>query len=123
MKRERMLAVVGKPPKTNAGGPPAAVALSRTEASLLCILASAPGRTFSRETLMRSMYSDHRIVSIRTVDAHVKNLRRKLQAADSQRTIASVYGGGYRLETMKAQGDEGSWKPPRAGEEVHEGMR
>ena len=55
------------------------------------------GRVFSRQQLMDSLYRDHRIVSERTVDSHVKNLRRKL-AAMGPDPIESVYGVGYRLD-------------------------
>lgn len=67
------------------------------EFRLLSKLMAQPGRVFSRQQLMDSLYRDHRVVSERTVDSHVKNLRRKLADAGSD-PIASVYGVGYRLE-------------------------
>jgi len=73
--------------------------LTPVEFRLLRTLASAPGHVFSRSRLRQSLYVDHRIVTDRTVDSHVKNLRRKLeevsQVADA---IHSVYGLGYKLE-------------------------
>jgi len=55
---------------------------------------------FSRDQLMSSIYSDYRIVSDRTVDTHVKNLRRKLaECCSGNDLIESVYGVGYRLAT------------------------
>lgn len=49
--------------------------------------------------LLRSLYDDHRVVVDRTVDTHVKNLRRKLQAVrPDQDMIRSIYGVGYRVE-------------------------
>jgi two-component system response regulator BaeR len=74
--------------------------LSPVEFALLSHLAAHPGRVFSRDQLMTSIYSDYRIVSDRTVDTHVKNLRRKLSdASPGSELIESVYGVGYRLGT------------------------
>lgn len=74
--------------------------LSPVEFALLSRLAAQPGRVFSRDQLMSSIYSDYRIVSDRTVDTHVKNLRRKLEEGGSGTDlIESVYGVGYRLAT------------------------
>jgi len=73
--------------------------LTPVEFRLLKTLASAPGRVFSRARLMENLYADHRIVTDRTVDSHVKNLRRKLENASRVRdAIQSVYGLGYKLE-------------------------
>ena len=45
------------------------------------------------------LYADHRVVSDRTVDSHVKNLRRKLSDANPElELIRAIYGVGYRLE-------------------------
>ncbi len=74
--------------------------LSPVEFALLSHLAAQPGRVFSRDQLMSSIYSDYRIVSDRTVDTHVKNLRRKLADAETGvEMIESVYGVGYRFAT------------------------
>jgi len=65
---------------------------------LLNCLAARPGQIFSRDQLMNSIYSDYRIVSDRTIDTHVKNLRRKLEeTSPGIDLIESVYGLGYRL--------------------------
>ena len=49
---------------------------------------------------MSAIYSDYRIVSDRTVDTHVKNLRRKLSDTGYELDlIESVYGVGYRIAT------------------------
>lgn len=73
--------------------------LTPVEFRLLNCLASAPGRIFSRDQLLDRLYPDHRVVSDRTVDSHVKNLRRKLeQAAPERNPIHSIYGVGYKLE-------------------------
>ena len=74
--------------------------LSPVEFALLNRLAANPGQEFSRDQLMSAIYSDYRIVSDRTVDTHVKNLRRKLSDANPDTDlIESVYGIGYRLAT------------------------
>ena len=73
--------------------------LTPVEFRLLAMLASAPGKVFSRASLLERLYPDHRVVADRTVDAHVKNLRKKLAdlrpAADP---LPSIYGVGYKLE-------------------------
>jgi two-component system response regulator BaeR len=73
--------------------------LTPVEFRLLKTLASRPGRIFPRGQLLDTLYEDHRVVSDRTVDSHVKNLRRKLEAArPGTDLIRSVYGVGYKLE-------------------------
>ncbi|PRB76499.1 response regulator [Pseudomonas sp. MYb185] len=72
--------------------------LTLVEFRLLRTLAESPGRVFSREQLMNQLYTSHRIVTDRTVDSHVKNLRRKLDKAGRADWIHSVYGIGYRFE-------------------------
>ena len=73
--------------------------LTPVEFRLLNSLASRPGRIFPRAELLDSLYADHRVVSDRTVDSHVKNLRRKLQKVrPGEDLVHSVYGVGYKLE-------------------------
>jgi two-component system response regulator BaeR len=71
--------------------------LTPVEFRLLRKLSAQPGRVFSRMQLIEALYLDHRVVSDRTVDSHVKNLRRKLIEAGVD-PIGSVYGVGYRFE-------------------------
>lgn len=72
--------------------------LTAVEFQLLKPLYNEPGRIFSRELLMQNMYDDNRIVSDRTIDSHIKKLRKKLhQLSPEQELIHSVYGVGYRL--------------------------
>ena len=69
------------------------------EFRLLTLLASQPGRIFSRDQVLDGLYDDRRIVTDRAVDSHVKNLRRKLAAVrPDEELIRSVYGVGYRLD-------------------------
>ncbi len=72
--------------------------LTVVEFQLLKPLSSEPGRIFSRAQLMNNMYSDNRIVSDRTIDSHIKKLRKKLnEISPNEELIQSVYGAGYRL--------------------------
>jgi len=74
--------------------------LTAIEFQLLHILAGNPGRIFSRSQLMNRIYTDQRVVSDRTIDSHVKKLRRKIAAAaPDEEWIHSLYGVGYKLET------------------------
>ncbi|CAN5441768.1 response regulator [soil metagenome] len=73
--------------------------LTAVEFQLLRVLAGQPGRIFSREQLMDSMYRDERLVADRTVDSHVKKLRRKIaDVLPDRELIHSVYGVGYKLD-------------------------
>ena len=73
--------------------------LTPVEFSLLKTMSDQPGRVFSRDQLMNSMYSDYRVVSDRAVDTHIKNLRKKLsEVAPGREVVESVYGLGYRIE-------------------------
>src|SRR5690606_4719867 len=76
------------------------LALTSVEYALLKRLAEQPGRIYSRDHLMDSIYPDHRVVNDRTIDSHIKKLRRKLEAADPEgEWVQSVYGAGYRLKS------------------------
>lgn len=74
--------------------------LTPLEFRMLRLLLSRPGRVFARAQLLDAVHADLRDVSDRAIDSHVKNLRRKIDAAEPGRhCIASVYGVGYRFET------------------------
>jgi two-component system response regulator BaeR len=76
-----------------------ALDLTPVELRLLAALAAAPGRVFSRDQLLDRLHDDQRALSDRTVDSHVKNLRRKLeQVSPGVEPIRSIYGVGYRFE-------------------------
>ncbi|NWA24586.1 response regulator [Pseudomonas gingeri] len=76
-----------------------ALDLTPVELRLLSTLAGSPGRVFSRDQLLDKLYSDHRVVTDRTVDSHIRNLRRKLaQACPQEDPVQSLYGVGYKLE-------------------------
>ncbi len=73
--------------------------LTAVEFELLKVLAAHPGRIYTREQLMDVMYRDQRVVSDRTVDSHVKKIRRKIAAVLPERELVhSVYGLGYKFE-------------------------
>jgi len=73
--------------------------LTQVELGLLKTMLEHPGRIYNRQQLMDHIYSDHRIVSDRTIDSHVKKLRQKLKTLDDgTEYIHSVYGIGYKFE-------------------------
>ena len=74
------------------------VALTAKEFGILEVLAGEPGRVFTRMQIIdRAFGFDHYVLE-RTVDAHVMNLRRKIEADPAEpRYIQTVYGRGYRL--------------------------
>ncbi len=73
--------------------------LTPLELRLLNTFARAAGRVFSRDQLLDHIYSDHRVVTDRTVDSHIRNLRRKLeQVCPGETPIESLYGVGYRFQ-------------------------
>jgi two-component system response regulator BaeR len=75
--------------------------LTAVEFQLLRVLATHPGRIFSRDQLMDAIYRDERIVADRTIDSHVKKLRRKVADVIGERElIHSVYGVGYKYEEV-----------------------
>ena len=73
--------------------------LTAVEFRLLRALVRSPGRIFTRDQLLDNIYTDNRLVSDRTIDSHIKNLRRKLQKLSPDHEIVrSVYGVGYKVE-------------------------
>ena len=73
--------------------------LTQVDLGLLKTMLEHPGRIYNRQQLMDHIYSDHRIVSDRTIDSHVKKLRQKLKTLDDgTEYIHSVYGIGYKFE-------------------------
>jgi two-component system, OmpR family, response regulator ChvI len=77
------------------------VTLTVTEFLLLKALASRPGVVKSRNALMDAAYDDQVYVDERTIDSHIKRLRRKLQASDPEfDMIETLYGVGYRFKEM-----------------------
>jgi two-component system response regulator ChvI len=73
------------------------VQLTVTEILLLKALAQRPGHVKSRDQLMDAAYGEHIYVDDRTIDSHVKRLRKKFKSSDGEfQMIETLYGVGYR---------------------------
>jgi len=73
--------------------------LTAVEFQLLKVLSDQPGRIFSRSVLVDKIYSDGRVVSDRTIDSHIKKLRKKINAqVPDAELIHSLYAVGYKFE-------------------------
>jgi two-component system response regulator BaeR len=74
-----------------------AVTLTPVEFKLLSQLAKHAGRVYTREHLVDCIYQDGRVVTDRTIDTHIKNIRKKLVLAGAEEElIQSIYGIGYK---------------------------
>lgn len=72
------------------------LSLTRAEFRLLGVLALQPGRVFSRDQLIERALGEDFDGYERTIDAHIRNLRRKLEPDPAQpRYVKTVYGAGY----------------------------
>ncbi|MFQ3596373.1 MAG: response regulator transcription factor [Sphingomonadaceae bacterium] len=111
-RRERAAADSAEPAQTLVRGPlvmePARhrvswrgreVALTVTEFLILDALAQRPGFVKSRDSLISVAYSDDTYVDDRTIDSHIKRLRKKFRAVDPDfQAIETLYGVGYRFD-------------------------
>jgi two-component system alkaline phosphatase synthesis response regulator PhoP len=80
---------------TRAGEP---IHLTRSEFNLLAVLAQHPGQTFTRAQLLDRLHGVAYDGFDRSVDAHIKNLRRKLEPDPAEpRYVLTVYGVGYKF--------------------------
>jgi len=66
----------------------------KKEFELLSLLASKPGKVFTRDEIMKTIWGDEVIVGDRTIDVHIRKLREKLD----DRFIKTVKGVGYKFE-------------------------
>lgn len=74
------------------------IALTRTEFDLLVVLAQHPGQVFSREQLLDRLHGVAYEGYDRSIDAHIKNLRRKLEPDPAEPWyVITVYGIGYKF--------------------------
>ncbi len=74
-----------------------AVELTVTEFLLLKALAQRPGHVKSRDQLMDAAYGENIYVDDRTIDSHIKRLRKKFKVVDTDfNQIETLYGVGYR---------------------------
>jgi len=77
------------------------VTLTVTEFLLLEALAQRPGHVKNRDQLMDAAYDDHVYVDDRTIDSHIKRLRKKFKAVDDNfDAIETLYGVGYRFKEL-----------------------
>jgi two-component system, OmpR family, alkaline phosphatase synthesis response regulator PhoP len=83
----------GKYELSNASGK---VDVTTVEFRILQLLASKPGRVFSRETILNHLWGNEKAVTDRTIDVHIRHLREKLGPAAS--LIKNIRGVGYKLE-------------------------
>ncbi len=87
------------------------VELTRVEFDLLACLLAAPGRVFTRAQLIDRVWGDGFAITDRTIDSHVKGLRRKVESAGGDPGfIETVRGVGYRVTDKPAAPPQGA--PP-----------
>ena len=75
------------------------IALSPSEFKLLHFLLTHPGRVYSRAQLLDQVWGDHVYIEERTVDVHIRRLRKALEPSGHDRLIDTVRGAGYGLRT------------------------
>ncbi len=76
--------------------------LTRIEFLMLRVLLNRPGRVFTRAQIMDYINIDDSDVNDRTIDSHIKNIRRKIEKVDPGfKCIATVYGVGYRFDVLE----------------------
>jgi two-component system, OmpR family, phosphate regulon response regulator PhoB len=78
------------------------VALGPTEFKLLKFFMSHPDRVFTRSQLLDRVWGGNVYVEERTVDVHIRRLRKALSDYDCERMIQTVRGSGYRFSTREA---------------------
>jgi DNA-binding response OmpR family regulator len=75
------------------------LSLTSTEFNLLEFFLTHPGRAYSREQLLESVWGEQRFVTPRTVDVHIRRLREQIEEQpESPRNLTTVRGFGYRFE-------------------------
>lgn len=72
------------------------VVLAKKEFELLFLLASKPGKVYTREAILSSIWEDSVVVTNRTIDVHIRKLREKL----GDDYVTTVKGVGYKFETV-----------------------
>ncbi len=77
------------------------ITLTAVEYRLFSLMAKKEGMIFSRDQLMDHIYTDQRIVCDRTIDSHIRKLRKKISAiSPDNELIHSIYGVGYKYEML-----------------------
>lgn len=72
------------------------VVLAKKEFELLYLLASKPGKVYTREVILKNIWEDSVVVTNRTIDVHIRKLREKL----GDNIVATVKGVGYKFEIV-----------------------
>ncbi len=75
--------------------------LGPTEFKLLHFLMTHPDRVYSRVQLLNDVWGDHMFLEERTIDVHIRRLRRALEPAGLKKIIKTVRGAGYSLSTAE----------------------
>ena len=70
------------------------VVLAKKEFELLYLLASKPGKVYTREVILKNIWEDSVVVTNRTIDVHIRKLREKL----GDDIVSTVKGVGYKFE-------------------------
>ena len=82
------------------------VVLTPNEFGVLRVLLQRPGKVWSRESLLQQVQGYQFNGYDRTIDTHVKNLRKKLATYGLKPSIVTVYGIGYRFQLLEHSKDE-----------------
>ena len=82
------------------------VVLTPNEFGVLRVLLRRPGKVWSRESLLQQVQGYQFNGYDRTIDTHVKNLRKKLATYGLESSIVTVYGIGYRFQLLEHSKDE-----------------
>jgi two-component system catabolic regulation response regulator CreB len=102
---ENPLVVAGSERRASYGG--RALELTRVEFDLLAALGEQPGKVYTRGELIDRVWGSGFAITDRTIDSHIKSLRRKLEGAGAPLgLIQTVRGVGYRIRLETAPGDE-----------------
>ncbi|MFB5944822.1 response regulator transcription factor [Albibacterium profundi] len=72
------------------------IVLAKKEFELLYLLASKPGKVFTRDVILKSIWEDSVVVTNRTIDVHIRKLREKI----GNDYVATVKGVGYKFEKV-----------------------
>ena len=70
------------------------VVLAKKEFELLYLLASKPGKVYTRESILKNIWEDSVVVTNRTIDVHIRKVREKL----GENYVSTVKGVGYKFE-------------------------
>jgi len=70
------------------------IVLAKKEFELLYLLASKPGKVYTREVILKNIWEDSVVVTNRTIDVHIRKLREKI----GERYVSTVKGVGYKFE-------------------------